>query len=101
MYENVNWDFLLKQFENIALQEKIDKDVLKLIIFTSFKYPDKSLHFKIKKENNGYILHTKEKDYYFELLSDKDILDFDKKTLKNVKKRNTKSLLRTLRIATS
>lgn len=100
MNENVNWDFLLKQFENIALQEKIDKNVLKLIIFTSSKYTD-SLPFKIKKENNGYILRTKEKDYYFELLSDKDILDFDKKTLKNVKKRNTKSLLRTLRIATS
>lgn len=105
MNADTNWDFLLKQFEDKALKQNISKDILKLLVFTSLKQPmlyfENTFHYKMQKENNGYIFHTGKKDYYFELLSDKKILDYDKKNLKNIRKRNAKSLLRTLRIATS
>ena len=56
---------------------------------------------KIKYKNFKYCITKDNKDYEFEILSDKKILDTDKKTLHDREQRSKDCILRTLKIASS
>ena len=101
-----NAEFLFSQIEKECNSKLMPKEIYKLLCFTAensfFKKIDSTLQlFNIKKKNKGYIFHYNEKDYYFEILSEKKVLDADKKNLQDKKERVKKNILRSLRIATT
>ena len=101
-----NAEFLYSQIEKECNLERMPKEIYKLLYFTTENIFFKTLDsltpfFNIKKKGNGYLFHYNEKDYYFEILSEKQVLPLDKKNLQNRKRRVNKSILRSLRIATT
>ena len=101
-----NADYLLSQLENERNKKKMPKEVFKLVLFTRENKIIKAIDtripsFKIHKQDDGYIFNYNNKDYYFEILSEKKVLPTDKKNLRNYKKRIEKFLERSLRIAGS
>ena len=105
-YMAQNADYLLSQLENERNKKKMPKEVFKLVLFTRENKIIKAIDtkipsFKIHKQDDGYIFNYNNKDYYFEILSEKKVLLTDKKNLRNYKKRIEKFLERSLRIAGS
>lgn len=92
---------ILTFIENEEHKEEMDKDLTRLITFTTS--PKRNLkNSQIKLSNKGeYIFTYKEKEYFFSLLEDKKIQQVDKEILKNKKIRLQEHLKRSLKLACS
>lgn len=93
---------------NYSNDEKIPKDLRKLMIFTSLSKFDRDVCSKVSSriiannnnDEKGYIFNYNGKEYPFSVFSDYELQKFDKKTLESVK-RLGETTLRSLKLACS